>query len=175
MYGALGWEERRESPNGRRTYVHDMQNKILASGNWTLDLSSQIRRKPSGNWIDDLAINTLMMDQPSYPRPVRKGIWPVLQPSAFPMPTKKKEWQRTINKLNLWNEPQGSTMFNTAQIKIAVNQAVAYAGTTWYFVLSGAPVTDTKPTNDPLTIHMPDGDHLNRNPGNVAYMWHFSN
>ena len=51
-------------------------------------------------------------------------------------------------------------MFNTLRINIAIDQAIADAGGNGHFVLTGTPVKNIKPATNPLTINLPDGDHI---------------
>ena len=49
---------------------------------------------------------------------------------------------------------------NVEKLKIAVDQAVADAGATGHFVLSGAPVIDIRPLTNPLIVNFPDGERV---------------
>ena len=51
-------------------------------------------------------------------------------------------------------------LMNTAQIKIAVDMAIADAGATAHFAIPGAPVINKKIASNPLTINLPDGEQL---------------
>ena len=58
------------------------------------------------------------------------------------------------------NEFTQEACFDVGGIKIAVDEAIADAGATSHFVTPNAPLTDVKPTLNPLTVHMPQGGTL---------------
>ena len=57
--------------------------------------------------------------------------------------------------MNSANETE--IIFNTSNIKIAVDMAIANAGATGHFLLPGTQVRNLKPSNKPLTINLLDG------------------
>ena len=52
-------------------------------------------------------------------------------------------------------------MFNTSHINISIHQEISDAGATGHFFLPGTPFKNTNPATNPLTINLPDGDHIN--------------
>ena len=51
-------------------------------------------------------------------------------------------------------------MFNTPNIKISVDMAIADAGATGHFVLPGTPIKNIKPAGKPLCIKLPYGKQI---------------
>ena len=58
------------------------------------------------------------------------------------------------------NEFTQEARFDVGGIKIAVDKAIADAGATSHFVTPDAPLTEVRPTENPLTVHMPQGGTL---------------
>jgi hypothetical protein len=55
---------------------------------------------------------------------------------------------------------QATTIFNTANIEIGIDLAIADAVATNHFLTAGAPVHNKQTTTNPLTINLPDGAQL---------------
>ena len=53
------------------------------------------------------------------------------------------------------NEFTQEACFDVGGIKIAVDEVIADTGVTLHFVTPNAPLTDVKPTENPLTVHIP--------------------
>ena len=52
-------------------------------------------------------------------------------------------------------------MLNTSHINIGIYKAIAEAGITGNFLPPCTSVKNIKPSTNPLTINLPDGDHIN--------------
>ena len=71
-----------------------------------------------------------------------------------------KNMGKTIQMEHLKQYEHADTMVNTGSIKIAVDQAIADAGTTGHLVVLGTPVLDIQPATTPLIINLPDGETI---------------
>ena len=68
-------------------------------------------------------------------------------------------WDK-IRAAEMKNEFTQEACFDVGGIKIAVDKAIADAGATSHFVTPDAPLTEVRPTENPLTVHMPQGGTL---------------
>ena len=84
-----------------------------------------------------------------------------LHPHRYGTPvTRTQTWKQTIDQMKLKDKmttENHDLAMSTLKIKIAVDQAIADAGTTGHFVLPGTPVENVQPATNPLTINLPDG------------------
>ena len=80
-----------------------------------------------------------------------------IRPTSIAMPTRWKAWQATIQEQDL---ATSNTIFNTSNIKIAVDMAIADAGATGHFVLPGAPMLNKRVAKNPIVINLPDGEQI---------------
>ena len=69
-----------------------------------------------------------------------------INPSTISLPSITQAWKQPIFNINL----QAQTVFNTSNIKIAVDISIAYAGAIGNFVLTCTPVKNIKPAEKPL-------------------------
>ena len=75
-----------------------------------------------------------------------------INPSKIILPTRAQVWKQYILKGNL----RAQMVFNTSNIKIAVDMSIINTGATEHFVLPGTPVKNTNPIEKPLCINLPD-------------------
>ena len=111
---------------------------------------------PIINWsrhFDDSTTDTSILTDDSS---VESDAPPII-PTTMPLKPRHKFWKQTIQQKNLEKSPHAETMFNTLKIKITVNMAITYSGTTGDFVLPSTPVTNISHATIPLVINLPYG------------------
>ena len=74
--------------------------------------------------------------------------------------TRAQAWNHLLHKNCPPSSPHAETIYNTSNIKIGVDMAIADAGATSHFLIAGAPVINQKVAAAPIRINLPDGAQL---------------